>query len=276
MLIYHWTSLAKNLTEVQINEQEKCKSRQKRKFDALLTNARQWRDGRQTVHGEAARRTTDSHPKWVVNLSSRPLSDAKQAVLSKGLNFVPAPAKIPTAEIVAAVESGLVRVPEESAEAARSKIIGALSKARPPPVNLLPQERRAIKSLQQDDHILVLPADKGRATVVIDKVQYDEKMGSLLADQKMYERMDKDLTPGLEHKMNAMLLRMKKAGSISDHLYNRLRCSAGRLTLLYGLPNVHKPEVPLRPIVSFVHSPTYQLSSQVAVPPGGKLPFPRT
>ena len=70
-------------TEVQINEQEKCKSRQKRKFDALLTNARQWRDGRQTVHGEAARRTTDSLPKWVVNLSSRPLSDAEQAVLSK-------------------------------------------------------------------------------------------------------------------------------------------------------------------------------------------------
>ena len=251
-------------TEVQINEQEKCKSRQKRKFDALLTNARQWRDGRQTVHGEAARRTTDSHPKWVVNLSSRPLLDAEQAVLSKGLNFVPAPAKIPTAEIVAAVESSLVRVPEESAEVARSKIIGALGKARPPPVNLLPQERRAIKSLQQDDHILVLPADKGRATVVIDKVQYDEKMGSLLADQKTYERMNKDPTPGLERKMNAMLLRMKKAGSISDHLYNRLRCSAGRLPLLYGLPKVHKPEVPLRPIVSFVHSPTYQLSKHLA------------
>ena len=32
----------------------------------------------------------------------------------------------------------------------------------------------------------VLPADKGRTTVVIDKVQYDEKMGSLLADRKTY------------------------------------------------------------------------------------------
>ena len=125
--------------------------------------------------------TSDAHPKWVVNLSSRPLSDAEQVVL-RGRNFASAPTKIPTAEIAAAVESGLVRVPEESAEMARSKIIRALSKARPPPVNLLPQERRAIKNLQQDDHILVLPADKGRATVVIDKVQYDENMGSLLAD----------------------------------------------------------------------------------------------
>ena len=87
---------------------------------------------------------------------------------------------------------------------------------------------------------------------------------SLLTGRHIYERINKDPTPGLERKMNAMLLRMKKVGSISDHLYNRLRCSAGRHPLLYGLPKVHKPEVPLRPIVSFVHSPTYQLSKHLA------------
>ena len=196
--------------------------------------------------------TSDTHPKWVANLSSRPLSDTAQAVLRKGLNFGPAPTKLSTAEIVAAVECGLVQDhwgPQQS---------------QTPLVNLLPQDRRAIKSLQQVDHILVLPVDKGRTTVVIDRVQYNEKMGSLLADRKTYERMDKDPTPGLERKMNAMLLRMKKAGSISDHLYNRLRCSAGRLPLLYGLPKVHKPEVPLHLIVSFVHSATYQLSKHLA------------
>ena len=99
---------------------------------------------------------------------------------------------------------------------------------------------------------------------MMDKGKYDEKMASLLDDQKTYEKLDKDPTPTLERKMNAMLLRMKKAGSISDRLYDRLRCSAGRLPLLYGLPKVHKPEVPLRPIVSFVHSPTYQLSKHLA------------
>ena len=65
--------------KVQINEQGKCKSRQKRKFDTLLTSAQQWKDGHQTVRGQAAMRTTNTHPKWVVNLSSRPLPDAKQA-----------------------------------------------------------------------------------------------------------------------------------------------------------------------------------------------------
>lgn len=63
---------------------------------------------------------------------------------------------------------------------------------KPPPVNMLPQERRTNKSLQQDDHILVLPADKGRATVMMDKVQCDEKKSTLLNDQNTYERLSKD------------------------------------------------------------------------------------
>ena len=33
--------------------------------------------------------------------------------------------------------------------------------------------------------------------------------------------------------------------------------------MLYGLPKVHKPDVPLRPIVSFVNSPTYHLSKHL-------------
>ena len=40
----------------------------------------------------------------------------------------------------------------------------------------------------------------------------------------------------------------------------QLRSSGGRVPLLYGLPKVRKQAVPLRPIVSFVTSPTYQLS----------------
>ena len=46
--------------------------------------------------------------------------------------------------------------------------------------------------------------------------------------------------------------------------HSRLRSSAGRTPLLYGLPKVHKPGVPLRPIVSFVSSPTYHLSKFLA------------
>ena len=79
---------------------------------------------------------------------------------------------------------------------------------------------------------------------------------TLLSDQKTYKKLAKDPALSLECKMNAMLLCIKKAGSIPDRHFDRLQSSAGRLQLLYGLPNIHKREVPLRPIISFVHCPT--------------------
>ena len=45
---------------------------------------------------------------------------------------------------------------------------------------------------------------------------------------------------------------------------SEVKFSNGKTPLLYGLPKVHKPEVPLRPIASFIHSPTYQLSKHLS------------
>ena len=49
----------------------------------------------------------DSGPKRVMNLSPRPLSDAEEAVLKKGLNFASAPTMVPTAHIVVTIENSL-------------------------------------------------------------------------------------------------------------------------------------------------------------------------
>ena len=61
--------------------------------------------------------------------------------------------------------------------------------------------------------------------------------------------------------MNSRLLALNREGSLPILLYEKLRSSNGQNPLLYGLPKVHKPEVPFRPIVSFRQSPTYKLSS---------------
>ena len=74
----------------------------------------------------------------------------------------------------------------------------------------------------------------------MDVVEYDRKMNSLLADSTTYKKLTKTPTSNLERKMNEMLLKLKKSGSITDSLYDKLRSSAGRRPLLYGLPKVHK------------------------------------
>ena len=98
---------------------------------------------------------------------------------------------------------------------------------------------------------------------MMDQTEYDGKIRTLLADASTYRRLPRDPTQALERRMNAMLLSPSRSGAIPGPLYERLRSSAGKIPLLYGLPKVHKPGTPLRPIVSFVNSPTYQLSKHL-------------
>ena len=55
--------------------------------------------------------------------------------------------------------------------------------------------------------------------------------------------------------------------------YDRLRATYSTTPQLYGLPKIHKPEVPLRPIVSSIGSPTYNLAkflTHIVSPLSGK------
>ncbi len=65
------------------------------------------------------------------------------------------------------------------------KVFGILNKARPPPSNLKPDELKAIKELRNDNSVMILPADKGRATVLLDKSQYDLKVRTMLSSQTL-------------------------------------------------------------------------------------------
>lgn len=154
-------------------ETSKCKARQKMKFDRL----RSW----------STDLSTPPDDRWVVNLSSRTLDDSQLMVLRKGLNFAPAPSRVPIPRVIAAVEKGLVKLPDDQAEKVRKHMAGVLSRARPPPSNLPPEVLRALRSLRDLDDIFFLPADKGRVTVVIHREQYDAKIIELLSDERTYK-----------------------------------------------------------------------------------------
>ena len=92
---------------------------------------------------------------------------------------------------------------------------------------------------------------------------YDRKIETMLSDRETYKKNQNLPSTSLERKMNSLLLNLKRSGSIPDSLYFKLRSSAGKTPQLYGLPKVHKIDIPLRPIVSFVNSLTYCLSKHL-------------
>ena len=200
---------------------------------------------------------------WVRNISSRPLDKTETHVLSYGLKHSVTPKRIPTETIVSSVEAVLSRqrdLSESAKDNIRSRIASTVQSASIPDNNLTKDEQQALKRLKNDNNIVILPADKGRVTVVMDKTDYFDKMDALVNDKQTYEELKRDPTPALQRKLNSKILTLKKTDAIDTQRYYRLRCSVPQPPKLYGLPKLHKPGIPMRPIVSFCGSPTYQLS----------------
>ncbi|XP_069992340.1 uncharacterized protein [Penaeus vannamei] len=64
----------------------------------------------------------------------------------------------------------------------------------------------------------------------------------------------------LEDKLNRMLKCLKDSDTISSDTYNQLRASGSLPGMLYGLPKIHKPDVPIRPILSALKTFNYSLA----------------
>ena len=143
--------------------------------------------------------------KWVINLSSRSLSDAEVSLLQKGLNFAVTPTSIPATEIVAKVESAIRPLDAEQADTVRRNVNSILQRAKPPEPNITREMKQALKGLKEDKNIMILPADKGRASVVLDKNTYDDELKALI-EKGPYRLLNKDPTGRLSRKLTEKLL----------------------------------------------------------------------
>ena len=74
------------------------------------------------------------------------------------MNFAPAPRKIPTCEIVAAVEGVTSRMNEQDANELRGSVCSILKRSKPPPSNITDEERVALSTLRKKENIIFFPA----------------------------------------------------------------------------------------------------------------------
>ena len=110
---------------------------------------------------------------------------------------------------------------------------------------------------------MVLPADKGHASVLMDTDTYRAKMSTLI-ENGPHQLLNKDLTDRLTRKLSEKLLTLKRSGYLSEAVYNKIRPRHKQPPRIYGLPKIHKADVPLRPIVSCVNTFAYDLSAYLA------------
>lgn len=101
-------------------------------------------------------------------------------ILSKGLGFAVSPKNIPFENIICNIENGTQVLSSNKKEILRQECSLAMLKSKCPKSNLNKEGREALRSLRNNDKIVVLKVDKGGATVVLNKEDYIHKMNEHL------------------------------------------------------------------------------------------------
>ena len=124
--------------------------------------------------------------KWVINLSSIPLTKDQEDLLAHGPNFAVTPQKPPLGEYITNIEKACQSLDANTAEEPRSEVYMVLRQPHQLKPTLKKEEIEAMKQLKADNSHMVLTADKGVALVVIDKIDYIRKAKELLQDTSTY------------------------------------------------------------------------------------------
>uniref|UniRef100_H3AYF1 Uncharacterized protein n=1 Tax=Latimeria chalumnae TaxID=7897 RepID=H3AYF1_LATCH len=121
-------------------------------------------------------------------------------------------------------------------------------------------ELKVLKRLCKDPDIVILKADKGGATVAMNKLDYVAKTMELLGDTSTYRILQKDPTKSIINKAVIKILDFKRQDKFCVGEYGRVYPRVLVPPRFYSLPKVHKEGNPLRPIVSNIGSPSYALA----------------
>lgn len=139
--------------------------------------------------------------------------------------------------------------------------------------NLSQAEQQALRELATNKHIVIKPADKGSAVVILDREQYIFEANRQLEDQTYYKRLQKPIYLQTVPKVYEIVEDLHKNKFINwkqkQYLKGELEPRPRRF---YMLPKIHKnPEQwtvpfripPGRPIVSDCGSETYQTAEYI-------------
>jgi len=126
--------------------------------------------------------------------------------------------------------------------------------------NISREERNAIKSLRLDKNIIIQKADKGGGIVVLNTTDYKNKILSMLNDPVTYTEIPRIDLQAAKLSTDSAILSLYAGDFISKKQKKYLMRCEPKLPVLYGLPKIHKLNWPLRPIVSQINSPAYNLN----------------
>jgi len=126
--------------------------------------------------------------------------------------------------------------------------------------NISKREREALITLRYNRDITVKNSDKGGSIVILDTVDYVQKIENMLSDPVTYTPNQVIQLNTAKSEVDKVIFELFQNNYISNR-QKRFFCNfIPRMPIFYGLPKIHKKDFPLRPIVSQIDSPSYKLN----------------
>lgn len=202
-------------------------------------------------------------------MSSRKLNDTEIKLLQKGLKFTPTPSHSNTQELKNDVleftrkvrlieyfddtedpDESLVRnksnfVPPIGREQLLDNFVYSTTNIPLTPIekskikrNITKVEQKSISTLANDEEIIIKQADKGGATVIMNKSFYQEQIEKMLLDTEYYEKLDENPHKEIMKKYRSFLNKHK--AELTHKEYDYLVNFTCNTSNFYGLPKIHK------------------------------------
>ena len=126
--------------------------------------------------------------------------------------------------------------------------------------NLSKYEKTALKNLKNNKNIIIKKADKNSSIVVMNTLDYINKVDAMLSDTNVYTPVVIDDTWTVKLHSDDILRNIKTKGYINDKQFRYLTTYKPKIPVFYGIPKIHKKNNPLRPIVSQINGPTHKIN----------------
>ena len=241
--------------KVNVSIAEK-REKKKKSIDKKLKSLLNKREG-----ANPAQRRPDE-PNFIINLSKATFDQQETNLLNKGLKFALQPKYPPIEEIIADIEVAIRPLNENDKKEIRNQCSRQITKFKkdhkntPPNRNTFEQTIKTLKSKE----VIYTKSDKGNTLVIMDKKEYSDKVTQLL-EEGNYTQLPKNPLPKMIRDTNKTISECTKVLP-TDQRY-LVKAPNPEIPKLYCLPKIHKPGYPLRPIVSNINAPTYNLSKKL-------------
>ena len=210
-------------------------------------------------------------PECIINVSKRELTILEKEILRFGLDNHILPNKPKVDDIKCSIERTLHSLKTIEGLAVDDEIRDEIKFATKNFTNnakILCSDRkntalhRTQYNLSQEPDIKVCNFDKGRGVVIMDSNDYYSKLDDIVNDQSKFHelKVNSKIHPVIAKEKSISYYVRKYLQDFGPETMRRLIPSGSNPGKIYGLVKIHKRDNPLRPVVSMIGTPEYQLA----------------